>query len=179
VPAPDVATNYRVRCCPLRLSQLSFRLSLFRALGSLATFKFNPRTLSFAFWFLQKMRSTFQTLLDSYLLTISHLTTPRATLTTLVAREERCEGRVSLHALTHTNAAPRVYRRGLLYRKGLQQAATAMGLQVYLQVVGLDLAAEVPAGATAEQDVDRREGIVDGRDVHAVEGEDEACVVGG
>mmetsp|Transcript_1590 Transcript_1590/g.3560 ORF Transcript_1590/g.3560 Transcript_1590/m.3560 type:complete len:289 (+) Transcript_1590:192-1058(+) len=43
-----------------------------------------------------------------------------------------------------------------------------------LQEVGLDLAAEVPAGAAAEQDVDRGEGVVDGRDVHAVEGEDEA-----
>ena len=40
--------------------------------------------------------------------------------------------------------------------------------------VGLDLAAEVPRGAAAEQDVDRGEGVVDGGDVQAVEGEDEA-----
>ena len=44
-----------------------------------------------------------------------------------------------------------------------------------LQEVGLDLAAEVPRGAAAEQDVDRGEGVVDGGDVQAVEGEDETC----
>mmetsp|Transcript_20410 Transcript_20410/g.51710 ORF Transcript_20410/g.51710 Transcript_20410/m.51710 type:complete len:268 (-) Transcript_20410:123-926(-) len=43
-----------------------------------------------------------------------------------------------------------------------------------LQEVGLDLAAEVPRGAAAEQDVDRGEGVVDGGDVQAVEGKDEA-----
>ena len=47
-----------------------------------------------------------------------------------------------------------------------------------LQEVGLDLAAEVPRGAAAEQDVDRGEGVVDGGDVQAVEGEDETCVGG-
>ena len=47
-----------------------------------------------------------------------------------------------------------------------------------LQEVGLDLAAEVPRGAAAEQDVDRGEGVVDGGDVQAVEGEDETCMGG-